>query len=352
MSKKIKKFYAIEAKQQGSQPIAELRIYDEIGFWGVTAKEFVQQLNAAAAEAEKIVVSINSPGGNVFDAFAIYNALVRHDLPVETRIDGVAASAASLVFMAGTERIMPENAMLMIHNAWIITAGTADELRNTAEMMDKVRDGIVAAYARSGEQEGEIIKMMNETTWMSALDAQSMGFCTMLENPVKIAASMNTVEVLERLKNTPQELLDLLAKSTKEDPKDRAKPDVELSANELVSYALSACQEAGLASLAEAVLMSGAMKSKETIEARVKEADEIATLCASAKLSEKAADFVKAGLNVDQVRARLFDAVVNAADSITISNLQRETEPTISNTPTATLNPTTIWAARRAAITK
>lgn len=352
MSKKTKKFYAIKAKQQGSQPIVELRIYDEIGFWGVTAKEFIQQLDAAAIEAEKIVVSINSPGGNVFDAFAIYNALVRHELPVETRVDGVAASAASLIFMAGAERIMPENALLMIHNAWIITAGTADELRNTAEMMDKARDGIVAAYAQSGEPEEKIIKMMNETTWMSALDAQAMGFCTMLENPVKIAASMNTVEVLERLKNTPKELLDLLAEATKENPKDRPTPDVELSASELVSYAVLACKEAGIGNLSEAVLMSGAMENEETIEARVKEADQIATLCASAKLSEKAVDFIKAGLSVEQVRARLFDAVVSASDSVTISNLQREMEPKADNTSTATLNPSTIWAARRAAVTK
>ncbi|MFP3615335.1 Clp protease ClpP, partial [Paraburkholderia sp. SIMBA_050] len=128
--------------------VAEIRIYDEIGFWGTDAKTFIAQLDAAAASATEVIVAVNSPGGDVFDAFAIYNALRRYAGKVTARVDGVAASAAGLVVMAGDQVVMPENAMLMIHNPWTIALGSAADLRSTADMMDKARDGILAAYRR------------------------------------------------------------------------------------------------------------------------------------------------------------------------------------------------------------
>ncbi|MDR3386918.1 MAG: Clp protease ClpP, partial [Rudaea sp.] len=144
---KNRKWWDIRAltNAQGAS-VAEIRIYDEIGFWGTDAKTFISQFDEVAANADEIVVAINSPGGDVFDAFAIYNALRRYAGRVTTRVDGVAASAASLVTMAGDRVVMPENAMLMIHNPWTVAAGTSADLRATADSMDKARDGILAAY--------------------------------------------------------------------------------------------------------------------------------------------------------------------------------------------------------------
>ncbi|MFP3656077.1 head maturation protease, ClpP-related, partial [Burkholderia sp. SIMBA_052] len=99
---------------------------------------------------------------DVFDAFAIYNALRRYAGKVTARVDGVAASAAGLVVMAGDQVVMPENAMLMIHNPWTIALGSAADLRSTADMMDKARDGILAAYRRkSGQTDEELTAMMD-----------------------------------------------------------------------------------------------------------------------------------------------------------------------------------------------
>lgn len=363
-----KKFYLIQAKQQGQQKVAEIRIYDEIGFWGVTAKDFIQELNAVAVDAVKIVVSINSPGGNVFDANAIFNALLRHDLPVQTRVDGVAASAASLIFMAGDERMMPENAMLMIHNAQTGVYGTAEELRKSADMMDKLRNGIVSAYARSGLEETSIIEMMDETTWMTALDAQAMGFCTVIEEPVKIVASASAIEMLKKHTGTPTALLEMVEPeadpdqppfenddSTPTNEEERPTPVKEgdnsvTDANALVAHVFSACQKMGIPHLSEHVLVSGALSSKESIDARVKDAEIILSLCTAAKLQDKAGDFIKSGLGVEQVRARLFDAVIKAADSVDISNLQRDKSPTDSTSKRAELNPSAIYAARQSAV--
>ena len=363
-----KKWLSIQAKQIGEEKVAEVRIYDEIGFWGTTAKSFVEELDAAAVDATKIVVSINSPGGNVFDAFAIYNALMRHKLPVETRADGVAASAASLVFMAGDERIMPENAILMVHNAWIITAGTADELRNTAEMMDKARDGIVAAYRRSGLADEKIIELMDATTWLDALEAQSMGFCSLIEEPVKLAASADCVDILEKLDGAPSEFVAELraqvqgaddskasspasdpAPEPERDPVPESTPAAPQDAAAIAAQIYAQSRERGIPQLAEAVLLSGGLGGADEATARLDAAEQIAVLCASVKLQDKAAEFVAAGLLIEQVRARLFEHVVTAADSIEISNLQRDHPSNSSSAPERSgPNPQAIYAKRKA----
>lgn len=348
-----KQWYKMAAIAQGEKTVAEIRIYDEIGFWGMTAKDFVTELDAVAAGASEIVVSINSPGGDVFDAFAIYNALRRHPLAVTTRVDGIAASAASLILMAGNTVLMPENAMIMIHNAWTIAAGTADELRNVAVMMDKARDGIVAAYTtKTGKSADEIIELMNATTWMTALDAQALGFCDVIEEPIKLAASASMAAILAKHKGVPEELLvRIQPPAESEDAHRSTEPAAAAGAASTVAVvntaALAAHVFAGCAdmpAMAEAVLLSGGLESEAAADSRIGQAKEMAGLCLAAKVPEKAPDFVKAGLSVDQVRARLFDHVIEQAAG-SISNLQRpgEHEPARSGP-----NAHSIYAARMA----
>lgn len=361
-----KNWYSIQAKQQGDEKVTEIRIYDEIGFWGTTAKAFTDRLDEVSADATRILVSINSPGGNVFDAFAIYNALVRNDLPVTTRVDGVAASAASLVFMAGNDRVMPENAMLMIHNAWTLAAGTAEDLRNTAEMMDRATNGIVAAYARSGTSDDEIIAMMDATTWMDALEAQSLGFATAMEAPVKLVAHADAVELLAQHKGVPDELLAALQAETptsasepKADPlppdsspadptpAPSSDPDPEpMNASQLAAHVYAECRTRQIPHLAEGIVLSSSLADKAAVQARLEEAEQIAGICLAAKLQDRAAEFITAGLNVEQVRARLFDHVVRASEDVHISNLQRSS----TSAPAATAGPnlSAIYAARKA----
>ncbi len=108
----MNRWYNIRATAEG----AELSIHDEIGAYGVSAKDFIAELGKLPGDAA-LTLRLNSPGGSVFDAVAIYNALKRHEGPVTVSIDGIAASAASYIAMAGDEVVMPENAFLMIHEA-------------------------------------------------------------------------------------------------------------------------------------------------------------------------------------------------------------------------------------------
>ena len=323
MAKKV--WYTITANAQADKPVVEIRIYGEIGFWGTTAEAFVAELDAAAAGGADILVSLNSPGGDVFDAFAIYNALRRYAGRVTTRVDSVAASAASLIAMAGDQLIMPENTQLMIHNAWIITGGTAEDLRTTAEMMDRIRDGVVAAYSRkSGLDSDKIIEMMDATTWMTALEAQAMGFCDLIEDPIRLQMSDSAAAVLEKHKNLPDDVKAMLKALEGDDPPPEPEPEpkqepeptppVDLpTAAALAARVYASCRQQGIAELAEGVLVSGALDSLARADELVAHAKEIAGICLAAKLPEKAAGFVSAGLTVDQARARLFDQVL--ADS-------------------------------------
>lgn len=129
---------------------AEVYIYDHIGDFGISADDFVKDFSDI--RASKITVRINSPGGEVFDAFAIFNAIRRHKAQVTTVVDGVAASAASFVAMAGDRVVMSPHSQMLIHDAHGLTIGNAADMLEMATMLDKMSDNIASVYAaKSGD---------------------------------------------------------------------------------------------------------------------------------------------------------------------------------------------------------
>lgn len=175
---------------------AEMLIYDEIGAgWfggGVSAENFVsdvKDLNLHAGDTLRL--RINSPGGDLFDGNTIYNYLRAQPFKVSVHIDGLAASAASIVAMAGDTINMPENSFLMIHNPWMFVAGDSKVMRKTADDLDNLREGAVSTYMTRVEDNlsrDEVITMLDEETWLGASDAVSYGFADVIEEPVKAAA--------------------------------------------------------------------------------------------------------------------------------------------------------------------
>ena len=155
-----------------------------------------------------IDLRLNSPGGSVFDAVAIHNALTRHAGPITVWIDGIAASAASYIAMAGDEIVMPENAFLMIHDPSGMVIGTAADMRDMAGTLDKIAAGMTRGYAaRSGKPEGEIAVLMAAETWLTAAEALEAGLATRMVEPVRIAASFD----IGRFRNAPPELVEAVA---------------------------------------------------------------------------------------------------------------------------------------------
>lgn len=183
----MSKFLTFKNQAAGKNP--ELLVYGDIGeWWGeVQSREFAEQLQAITSD--EIDVRINSNGGSVFTAQAIYSSLKRHPASVNVYIDGIAASAATIIAMAGDKIIMPENTMMMIHSPLVGVYGNADELRDTADILDKVRDTIVAVYRdKSGLDDDKILELMAEDTYLTAAEALDFGLVDEVSPALKIAA--------------------------------------------------------------------------------------------------------------------------------------------------------------------
>lgn len=191
-----KRYYSME--QMGE--VANVNIYGDISSYEYDGAVSLRSLSAELEKltgVSRINVYVNSYGGEVAEGLAIYNALKRHKAKVVTYCDGFAASIASVIFMAGDERIMNDSSLLMIHNAWSYCAGNADELRKQADDLEKITQASVIAYkAHSTLTEEEIKALMDAETWILPEEAISYGFATSIEKTEKAAASQNAKRLL------------------------------------------------------------------------------------------------------------------------------------------------------------
>jgi ATP-dependent Clp protease protease subunit len=187
------KFWNFQAKDKDT---GELMLYGDISSssWyddAITPKAFKADLDKLGS-IKNLNIYINSGGGDVFAGQAIYSMLKRHEASKTVYIDGLAASIASLIAMAGDKIIMPKNAMMMIHNAWTIAAGNASDFRKMAEDMDKIDESIQQAYmTKTGIDQKDIAELMNAETWFTADDAVKRGFADEIEAEKKLAASID-----------------------------------------------------------------------------------------------------------------------------------------------------------------
>jgi len=199
-------WYEIKAAHEDT---AEVWIYDEIGesFWGegVSAKTFNKELSEITAP--NIDLHIHSPGGMFFEGQAMHAAISRHPAKVTTIVDGLAASAASLVALAGDEVVMADGAYMMIHNAWSLAMGNASDLRDSADLLDKIDQTQQNTYQRkSGQALSAIQDAMAEETWFTASEAVEFGLADRVEEGLKAAAMTITPEIAARFKNMPRGL--------------------------------------------------------------------------------------------------------------------------------------------------
>ncbi len=164
---------------------AKITIHSEIGAWGKSFKDFSKELDDLG-ELSAIDISINSPGGEVFDGFAIYDTLSAHKAKKNVRIEGVAASVASIIAMAGDEITMPSNAFMMIHNPMLFTMRDAKDLRHAADLLDKVKQNAINVYKKRAKDinDKELSDMMDDETWMTGEEAKTKGFADIVEDAI------------------------------------------------------------------------------------------------------------------------------------------------------------------------
>jgi len=185
-------------------------IYDEItadGYGGVASGDIVNALRKIGDNP--VNVKINSPGGNVFEGIAIYNALRDHSAPVTTSNDALAASIASIIFLAGEERVSAPNSFYMMHEPYSPALGTAAELRSQADLLDTAGDTLTNIYVeRTNYNVESVKKMMSSETWFTADEQIESGIASGTTRNVSIEAAP---VAKTRFKNTPSNLVKDLA---------------------------------------------------------------------------------------------------------------------------------------------
>lgn len=185
------------ANRDGSPTV--VHIYDEIGVWGVTAADLAGEIDDL--DVDELTVAVNSPGGSVFDGLAIFNSLRNHRARVTTRVDGIAASAASFIVQAGNDRVMMSGSEMMIHPAQGLGYGDAAVMRDLADLLDKQTGNIASIYAeRSGRPADEFLDAMNagdmRATWYTADEAVEAGLADRVDRVSSSTESNNTASAV------------------------------------------------------------------------------------------------------------------------------------------------------------
>ena len=184
----------------GDETVAVFRLYDPIDswgeFWGVSAKEFASALDELPDTVEEIRLHINSPGGEVYEGIAVLNTLRAHKARVVAIVDGIAASAASFIAAGADEVIMAKNSELMIHDAWGLCVGNAEDMRKLAEDLDRLSANIASIYAdKAGGTVEQWRAAMTEETWYSAEEAVEAGLADRVENRKATSEAKNKFDL-------------------------------------------------------------------------------------------------------------------------------------------------------------
>jgi ATP-dependent protease ClpP protease subunit len=300
------RWFSVRAQTPG----AEIAIYDEIGAFGIPAKAFLDELKALGPQ--DVTLRINSPGGSVFDGVAIYNALKRHDGRVTVRVDGLAASIASMIAMAGDEVVMPANAMLMLHDPSGLVMGTAADMRGMADALDKMKAGMVGAYRdKSGRDDAEIEALMHAETWLTADEAIDLGFADRIEEPVRMAAHFD----LSRFQHPPPQLAAIANQDQETDMPDPKKTragkmppvaDDPTPTDETTEESPSSEAPQAAEPTAQVIDLDG-IRAEER-QATLAYVREVHELCALAGRDGQAATFIAKATPVAQVRRALLEA--------------------------------------------
>lgn len=177
---------------------AEIQMYDMIGMWGISADQFGRDLKALG-DVKHINLHISSDGGDVFEGRAIFSLLVQHPARVVSHIDGLAASIATLIALAGNEVRMADGSFFMIHNAWGVGIGDSRDLRKLADLLESVNGSLLDTYqAKTKLERDKLIQMMDDETWMTANEAKDYGFADVVSEPLKVAASIQDPSPFKR----------------------------------------------------------------------------------------------------------------------------------------------------------
>jgi ATP-dependent protease ClpP protease subunit len=352
-----KTWYALQASGEATERVIEVFVYGEIGAWGITANQFVQDLRALDDGVSPVIAAFNSIGGDLFDGLAMHNALSRLGERCTGRIDALAASAASVAVCGAHRVVIAANAMLMIHNPYTYAGGGAEDFRRVADVLDQTLEAIIAAYKAKAPDidDAELRRMVDAETWLTANEAVALGLADEVGDGIKVKACLGQGAVLQRFQHAPVELVAQLDEPPEPDPEpepvDPPQVPPVVNSAKLALMITQRCTTAGISNLVESLLSSTQLESEEVVLAGLARAKAVNDLCVAARLPEFSAEYVAAGLDAAAVRARLFDKIVTSGKGFEIDNSLPLADDPAPKVLAKQPDPNSIWAARQAAQT-
>ena len=319
----MKNWYSITNKGEVS---AEIKIFGPIGnTWdgeGVTAAKFIKDFQAI--KAQNITLSVNSPGGSLFDGITIYTAMAASGKTITAKVMGLAASAASLIVMAASKISMPKNTHLMVHKAGQVAFGNADELRAAADVLDTLDESIANTYAaRTGKPVDEIKAMLDKgDTWLNADQAVELGFADEATELVTVTAEFDLAALPDHIRAAMQPAV------------------VAPAAPALTDQILAMAKDAGLEALASVFALDPAVNDAAAAQAVIAAAKDIQAYAKLAGQDDRAEPLIRARKTVAEARAILASNEAKVDESTYI-----DTAPKSKPAKTAddTVSPTNLW---------
>lgn len=318
----MKNWYSITNKGEAS---AEIKIFGPIGnTWdgeGVTAAKFIKDFQAI--KAQDITLSVNSPGGSLFDGITIYTAMAASGKTITAKVMGLAASAASLIVMAASKISMPKNTHLMVHKAGNVAFGNADELRAAADVLDTLDESIANTYAaRTGKPVDEIKAMLDKgDTWLNAEQAVELGFADEATELVTVTAEFDLAALPDHIRAAMQPAV------------------VAPAAPALTDQILAMAKDAGVEALAAVFALDPAITDAVTAQAVITAAKDIQAYAKLAGQDDRAEPLIRARKTVAEARAILASNEAKVDESTYI-----DTAPKSKPKPAEhTVSPTNLW---------
>jgi ATP-dependent Clp protease protease subunit len=325
----MKTWYSIKALDES---VAEISVFDEIGFWGVQAKDFAREVKAIAAP--KIKLYINSPGGSVFDAVTMFNILATSGKAIEVHVLGVAASAASYLAMVGGKVVMPDNTFMFLHNPINAVYGNAEDMREMADVLDKIGASLTATYAKRFKGDAKALAdILAAESYLTAAECLEYGLCDEVTDPVAATAKFD-------LDHVPEAVRAVAFKPAAPAPAAPTQPPVAA----IIEAALAARPE--LAEFGAVFAADPALVDEPSVRAAADAAADVLALCRIAGRPDDAPAMIRARTPVAAARQALQAALVDADEASAIDTAPK---PKTISTPAAKAPVTTasIWASAR-----
>lgn len=326
--------------------VAEVTIRGYIGEWGITDRSFIEEVEALG-QVSQFRLLINSRGGELDHALAIFDYLRSHSAKVTGRVTGVAMSSASVILMACDHIEMPANTVLMVHNPWNCACGDAEDMQQASDQLKVWTQALIETYvARTGKTAEEVAALMDAETFMTAQDAVDGGFADVvlpIERAASAAAGVSPMAMAyASALDIPVAVADRLARQAEAAPESQtvvqpeggdppsgvpaaaagskppAKPISGRSGNSesptFAAQVSALAVAAGLGDYVQAWLLDAGIETVAQAQAAIAEAREIRDLCVYAKADDMAGVFIRSRKPLAEVRAALVDARAIAAD--------------------------------------